>query len=188
MQSLLSRISELYVQEIPKTLRTVPATITLYAGFVPYFGWEADPEDHAGHSREIYILDTQYLDKIKSEGGSPDEVSRRAFGWGEFIGEKSITIESDDLHQSLLEWYTYQGEQDESTELLDQIGAAIASACRKLNEGGWSGSSFTSDFVVFTDCMADEIYNVGLPSSVPNEWLQSKRDQGMFQWLRGRTT
>lgn len=168
---------------IPTALESVPSGLKLYGGFIPYFGWEADPEDHAEHGRTIYILDTDRLQMIQGETDDVDEVSRRAYFWGEFIGGKSVMIESDELNEALLEWYSFQNDQDESTELLDQIGAAIASACLVLNERGWSHRAFTDDFVVFTDCTADEEYNVGLRESVPEQWMVAKENAGMFRWL-----
>ena len=92
-------------------------------------------------------------------------------------------IESTELNDALLEWYSFQNEHDESTELLDQIGMAIASACLVLNERGWSRQAYTEDFVVFTDCTADEVYNVGLRASVPEQWMAAKENAGMFRWL-----
>ena len=124
------------------------------------------------------------MQETRKKTSDIDEVSRQAYGWGEFIGGKAVMIESTELNAALLEWYSYQNDQDESTELLDRIGASIASACRNLNEAGWSGPQFIEDFVVFTDCTADEVYNVGLGTSVPERWMAAKADLGMFGWLR----
>ena len=99
------------------------------------------------------------------------------------MGAKSVMIESTELNDALLEWYSFQNDNDESTDLLDQIGTAIASACLVLNERGWSHQACTDDFVVFTDCMADEEYNVGLRTSVPEQWMAAKENAGMFRWL-----
>jgi hypothetical protein len=170
LDELLNRITRLYIELIPTALKSVPSGLKLYGGFIPYCGWEAEPEDHAEHGRTIYILDTAYLKTLQGETDDIDEVSRRAYGWGEFIGGESVMIESTELNDALLEWYSFQNEHDESTELLDQIGTAIASACLVLNERGWSQQAYTDDFVVFTDCTADEEYNVGLRA-------------GMFRWL-----
>ena len=183
MDALLQHITDLYTETIPAALETAPGELILYGGFIPYFGWEADPKDHAEHGRTIYILDTEYLNAIRNETDDPDEISRRAYGWGEFIGGRAVMIESEQLNEALLEWYTYQSDQDESTELLDRIGGSIASACRSLNERGWANPSFTDDFVVFTDCTADEEYNVGLRASVPPSWMNAKTSAGMFRWL-----
>jgi hypothetical protein len=184
MDALLDRITKLYTESIPVALQSAPKELTLYGGFIPYFGWEAEPEDHAEHGRTIYILDTNQLQAIRNETSDVDEVSRRAYGWSEFIGGKAVMIDSTELNDALLEWYRYQNDQDESTQLLDQIGGSIASACRNLNETGWSERRFTDDFVVFTDCTADEVYNVGLRASVPERWMAAKTDLGMFGWLR----
>ena len=183
LDDLLNRITRLYIELIPAALKSVPSDLKLYGGFIPYFGWEAEPEDHAEHGRTIYILDTAYLKTLQGETDDIDEISRRAYGWGEFIGGKSVMIESTELNDALLEWYSFQNEHDESTELLDQIGTAIASACLVLNERGWSHQAYSDDFVVFTDCTADEEYNVGLRASVPEQWMTAKENAGMFRWL-----
>ena len=183
LDDLLNRITQLYVDLIPTALESVPPGLKLYGGFIPYFGWEAEPEDHAEHGRTIYILDTARLQTIRGETDDIDEVSRRAYGWGEIIGGKFVMIESSELNDALLEWYSFQNDRDESTELLDQIGSAIASACLILNNRGWSRPICTDDFVVFTDCTADEKYNVGLRSSVPEQWMAAKERAGMFRWL-----
>lgn len=102
---------------------------------------------------------------------------------GEFIGGKAVVINSVELHDALLEWYSFPNNHEENTAMLDQMSAAIASACRTLNESGWNATRYTNDFVVFTDCTADLLYNAGLRASVPEQWMTTKTDMGMFGWL-----
>ncbi|WP_442511838.1 hypothetical protein SH528x_003584 [Novipirellula sp. SH528] len=183
MNQLLETISSLYLNKIPDALSRLPANQTFYAGFIPYFGWEAEPEDYAEHGRTIYILNVERLSEINKQTTDANEASRLAYGWGEFIGGRELTIDSQELHESLLRWYTHQIDQDESPVLLNQIGGAIASACRKLNGTDWDNDRVTPDFVVFTACLDDEEHDVKLSDSVPGHWLKSKMNDGMFQWL-----
>ena len=184
MDEVLETISSLYLTGIPETFARLPADQTFYAGFIPYFGWEADPEDYAEHGRTIYILNTAQLDEIKARTSDANEFSRLAYGWGEFIGGPELLIESNELHESLLKWYTYQTDQEETPGLLNQIGGSVASACRKLNQAGWDGDRLVGDFIVFTACLDDDEHDVQFSDSVTPSWLQSKTEQGMFQWLK----
>lgn len=183
LQDVLNRICDLYIALIPVTLEKCPTDLVLYAAFVPYLGWEADPPDHAWHGRQIYILDTRRIEKY-SHIADLSLRSLMLYAWNECMSEKMLEIESDELSDLLLEWYTYQNDQSESEELSEQIGGAIAKACKTLNERGWNGDQFTKDFVLYTDFVAGDTCSVGLGQCVPQSWLQEKKSQGMLDWVR----
>lgn len=185
MQKLLEKIQSLYVTEIAKAIENVAVDHPLYAGFVPYGGWEmSSPEQEALHSRMVYLLDTNSLESNREEYTDPQEFYHQAYGWGEFIGGPSALIESDELNAALVEWYTYLYDQSDdkenSTKLLDAIGSAIASACLILNTRGWNQSNLTPDFIVFTDCVADYWNDIGIRECVTEKWFEDKKNLGML--------
>ncbi|GAA5511109.1 hypothetical protein [Novipirellula caenicola] len=183
MKDTLESIERLYRNEIPRALGKLPDSPVLYGAFIPYSAWENDPESAAENGLAIFLLEQPRLQRLRESSSDPNEVSRQAYGWGEFMGGPETSIESTDLHSALLHWYQYQGEQDESVDLLDDIGGAIARACLDLNSKGWNGNRFTDDFVVFTDCWGDEEHNVDLRACVTDQWIAAKRGDGMLAWL-----
>jgi len=193
MKKVLDRITELYVDLVPKALANCKIENQLYAAFILYDMNEMSLEDQPKFCMGINLLDTAYLQSIMVKyGDDSDEASRMAYLWGECInGSREIMIDSSELHDLLLGWFEwFHGlrdsiESDDDTMPRDEIGGAIAAACLTLNNRGWQGRRFTSDFVLFTDCPEDtsEDNIPGIPQSVPESWLIAKKDAGMLLWL-----
>ena len=179
MEELLRQIEDAYVASVPEALSRVAIGEKLVGAFIPYFAWEAMPEDHAEHGQQIYLLGESYFTNI---GDDPEEKTF-AFSWPRICEEKSVSIGSDVLQKFLLEWYTYQNDNDSTIGeniLLAQIGNAVTSACRRLNAIKWPSDKFADDFVVFSQCMSDDSTDFGISASVTPEWLARMRAQGLF--------
>ena len=55
MDALLDRITQLYTETIPAALQSAPEGLILYGGFIPYFGWEADPKPCRTWKNNLYL-------------------------------------------------------------------------------------------------------------------------------------
>lgn len=182
MQETLDAIRDLYVSEIRATLASLKPRAPLYAAFIPYFAWGGTPEVHSQLGMELSLLDVEYLKSASGSSSNPNEISYRAYSWGEFMGGKIVPIDSPLLQKALLQWYRYQAENVSRTDLLERLGQTLAEVCVQLNRDPWEGMKYTSDFVVFTDCTADETPGIGIRESVPAEWLAQKQAAGMLHW------
>ena len=97
------------------------------------------PEDHAEHGQQIYLLGDSY---VTNAGDDPEEKTY-AFSWPRISEEKSQPIGNSILQKLLLEWYTYQNENDSrigEDVLLAQIGKAVRQ-CLWLQHALLLGSS-----------------------------------------------
>jgi len=141
------------------------------------------PEDHAEHGQQIYLLGDSYF----TNAGDDPEEKTYAFSWPRISEEKSQPIGNSILQKLLLEWYTYQNENDSTIGedvLLAQIGKAVTSACRRSNVLKWPSDKFTDDFVVFSQCMSDDSTDFGILAGVRPEWLARMKAKSLFQcWL-----
>ena len=186
MDDTLEKISKLYCDAIPALLKNTLNT-KAYAAFIPYFGWDCEPADHAEHASSVYVLTEEQLNAIRSAQTDEGQIGYHAYCWANFCSNEPTRLENSELTEHLLKWYEYQNENDETIGedvLLEQIGKTMAATCLSLNQLDWTGPQFTDDFVIFTDCMAGEEYNHGLSSSVPPEWLAAKKKIGTFsEWL-----
>jgi hypothetical protein len=183
----LKRISDLYVAAVPAMLNSAKLDSKMYGAFIPYFGWDAEPKDHAEHASSVYILTSEMLNQVKKQHKDSGQVGYHSYCWANFCSTEPMPIGDAKLTEQLLEWYQYQNENEETIgeeSLLGQIGKSMSTACRALNKLDWSPDKFKSDFVVFSDCMAAEEYEHGLSSCVPAKWLNSKKKDGLFtEWL-----
>ena len=185
MEAVLKEIEALYVSLVPETLNELDSSDELYAAFIPYFGWTMYAEEQAEAGREIFLLKTEYFEECELKEPDPGKLGYNTYCWGAFIDNCGIVeVESKELHQCLLKWCEHQIENDDSIlniEYMKKIGGCLANACRKLNGFSWDPNRFNADFVVFTDCMADEVHEHNLKHCVSDEWLKKQKSTGLFE-------
>lgn len=183
MKDTLKQIEDAYVATVPAALDRMGSSEKLAAVFIPHFAWEAEPEDHAENGQQIYLLGESYFKKL---GVDLEELSY-AYSWPQICEESAYSIGDENLRSLLLQWYTYQNEKDEELGedvLLAQIGKAVTSACRRLNSIKWPSDRYTDDFLVFSQCMADDSTEYGIAASATPEWLDKMKAKGLFKtWL-----
>ena len=183
MKDLLKQIEDAYVATVPAAINRMATSEKLAAVFIPYFAWEAEPEDHAENGQQLYLLSESYFSKF----GDDLEERSYAFSWPQVCEESAQPINDENLRDLLLQWYTYQNDNDVTLGeeiLLAQIGQAVTAACRRLNALKWPSEKFTDDFAVYSQCMADDSTDYGIAASVTPEWLAKMKAKGLFQtWI-----
>lgn len=85
MKDTLKQIEDAYVATVPSALKRMATPEKLAAVFIPYFAWEAEPEDHAELGQQIYLLGESYFSKL---GDDTEELSG-AFSWPSICEESS---------------------------------------------------------------------------------------------------
>ena len=185
MDALLTEIESQFVSLVPETLAEAEFESKLYAAFIPYFGWEMYADEQAEANREIFLLTEEYYEQCELQHPNPGKLGYHTYCWGEFINHCGITqIQSESLQANLLKWYEYQIDNDDcsrNANYLRMIGGTHANACQTLNKKEWDSRRFTEDFVVFTDCMADEAREYCIKQSTSAAWLEQQKSNGIFQ-------